>query len=145
MNPQARKKGGFMAAIAKNPGFAKAGKGKKFGSGEMRAGVNNPKTRHGKMDMPNFKAPKFAMGGAVQRYDEGGLMPQGLLTPQDQIGGPVISQLAAQYRAALADRQMGGEEAPAPAAAPAAARPRPRPRPAAAPAAAPFPLWPPTS
>ena len=154
MPSTSKKQHNFMAAVAKNPGFAKkagikqsvgedflkADKGKKFGGGGMSAGVNSPKTRHGKMATPNFKAPKFAMGGTVRRFDEGGstLLPQGLLTPRDQIGGPDISALAAQYRAALAQRQMGGEEAPAPAA-PAPAAGAARPRPAAAPAAAPAP------
>jgi hypothetical protein len=60
-----------MAAVAKNPKFAKkagvpqsvgedfltADKGKKFRSGSVtskKAGINNPKTNHGKMQMPNF-------------------------------------------------------------------------------------------
>ena len=60
-----------MAAVANNPKFAKkagvpksvgedfleADKGKKFRSGGIsskKAGINNPKTNHGNMQMPNF-------------------------------------------------------------------------------------------
>jgi len=66
-----KKQHNFMAAVAKNPKFAKkagvpqsvgedfleADKGKKFRSGGVsskNAGINNPKTHHGKIQMPNY-------------------------------------------------------------------------------------------
>lgn len=63
MPSTSKKQHNFMAAVAKNPSFAKkagvkpsvgedflkADKGKKFGGGSLKAGVANPKTRHGKM------------------------------------------------------------------------------------------------
>ena len=66
-----------MAAVAKNPKFAKkagvpqsvgedfleADKGKKFRTGgttSKKAGINNPRTNHGKMQMPNYSLLKYA-------------------------------------------------------------------------------------
>ena len=66
-----KKQHNFMAAVANSPKFAKkagvpksvgedfleADKGKKFRSGGIsskKAGINNPKTNHGNMQMPNF-------------------------------------------------------------------------------------------
>ena len=66
-----------MAAVAKNPKFAKktgvpqsvgedfleADKGKKFRSGGLtskKAGINKPKTNHGKIQMPNYSLLKYA-------------------------------------------------------------------------------------
>lgn len=79
-----KKQHNLMAAVANNPKFAKkvgipqsvgedfmeADKGKKFRSGgtSTKAGINKPKTHHGKMQMPNY---------SLQRYvgkKEGGVM-----------------------------------------------------------------------
>jgi hypothetical protein len=66
-----KKQHNFMAAVANNPKFAKkagvpqsvgedfvtADKGKKFrsdGVSSKNAGINNPKTHHGKIQMPNY-------------------------------------------------------------------------------------------
>jgi len=66
-----KKQHNFMAAVANNPKFAKkagvpksvgedfleADKGKKFRSGGIsskKAGINNPKTNHGNIQMPNY-------------------------------------------------------------------------------------------
>ena len=66
-----------MAAVAKNPKFAKkvgvpqsvgedfleADKGKKFRSGGVtskKAGINNPRPNHGKIQMPNYSLLKYA-------------------------------------------------------------------------------------
>lgn len=67
----------LMAAVAKNPKFAKktgipqsvgedfleTDKGKKFRSGGLsstRAGINKPRTNHGKIQMPNYSLLKYA-------------------------------------------------------------------------------------
>ena len=72
-----KKQHNFMAAVAKNPGFAKkvgiprsvgedfleADKGKKFRSGGVtskKAGINNPRPNHGKIQMPNYSLLKYA-------------------------------------------------------------------------------------
>jgi hypothetical protein len=72
-----KKQHNFMAAVAKNPKFAKktgvpqsvgedfleADKGKKFRSGGLtskKAGINKPKTNHGKIQMPNYSLLKYA-------------------------------------------------------------------------------------
>jgi hypothetical protein len=72
-----KKQHNFMAAVAKNPKFAKkagvpqsvgedfleADKGKKFRTGgttSKKAGINNPRTNHGKMQMPNYSLLKYA-------------------------------------------------------------------------------------
>ena len=66
-----------MAAVAKNPKFAKkagvpqsvgedfleADKGKKFRTGgttSKKAGINNPRPNHGKIQMPNYNLLKYA-------------------------------------------------------------------------------------
>jgi hypothetical protein len=72
-----KKQHNFMAAIAKNPKFAKkvgvpssvgedfleADKGKKFRSGSTtskKAGINNPRPNHGKIQMPNYSLLRYA-------------------------------------------------------------------------------------
>ena len=72
-----KKQHNFMAAVAKNPKFAKkvgvpqsvgedfleADKGKKFRVGGVtskKAGINNPRPNHGKMQMPNYSLLKYA-------------------------------------------------------------------------------------
>jgi hypothetical protein len=72
-----KKQHNFMAAVAKNPKFAKkagvpqsvgedfleADKGKKFRSGGVtskKAGINNPRPNHGKIQMPNYSLLKYA-------------------------------------------------------------------------------------
>jgi hypothetical protein len=72
-----KKQHNFMAAVAKNPKFAKkvgvpqsvgedfldADKGKKFRTGgttSKKAGINNPRPNHGKMQMPNYSLLKYA-------------------------------------------------------------------------------------
>lgn len=70
-----KKQHNLMAAVANNPKFAKkvgipqsvgkdfmeADKGKKFRSGgtSKLAGVNKPKTHHGKIQMPNYSLQKY--------------------------------------------------------------------------------------
>jgi hypothetical protein len=71
-----KKQHNLMAAVAKNPKFAKktgipqsvgedfleADKGKKFRSGGLtskKAGINNPRTNHGKIQMPNYSLLKY--------------------------------------------------------------------------------------
>jgi hypothetical protein len=81
-----KKQHNFMAAVAKNPKFAKkvgvptsvgqdfleADKGKKFRKGgttnPMRAGINKQTTHHGMMQMPNASLKKF------RGFKEGGEM-----------------------------------------------------------------------
>jgi hypothetical protein len=72
-----KKQHNLMAAVAKNPKFAKktgipqsvgedfleADKGKKFRSGSLsskKAGINKPRTNHGKIQMPNYSLLKYA-------------------------------------------------------------------------------------
>lgn len=64
-----KKQHNFMAAVAKNSGFAKkvgvkpsigedflkADKGKKFSGRGMKANIANPQTRRGKLQLPNIK------------------------------------------------------------------------------------------
>ena len=86
-----KKQHNFMAAVAKNPKFAKkagvpqsvgedfleADKGKKFRMGgttnPMRAGINKQTTHHGMMQMPNASLKKFRgfkEGGAMESKKE---------------------------------------------------------------------------
>ena len=75
-NPKLSKKVGIPQSIGEK--FMEADKGKKFRSGSStKAGINKPKTHHGKIQMPNYslqryvgkkeggimKAKKMAMGG----------------------------------------------------------------------------------
>lgn len=81
-----KKQHNLMAAVANNPKFAKkvgipqsvgedfmeADKGKKFRSGgtSTKAGINKPKTHHGKIQLPNY---------SLERYvgkKEGGVMKE---------------------------------------------------------------------
>ena len=81
-----KKQHNLMAAVANNPKFAKkvgipqsvgedfmeADKGKKFRSGgtSTKAGINKPRTHHGKIQMPNY---------SLERYigkKEGGVMKE---------------------------------------------------------------------
>jgi hypothetical protein len=72
-----KKQHNFMAAVAKNPKFAKkagvpqsvgedfleADKGKKFRTGGLtskKAGINKQRTNHGKIQMPNYSLLKYA-------------------------------------------------------------------------------------
>jgi hypothetical protein len=72
-----KKQHNFMAAVANNPKFAKkagvpqsvgedfleADKGKKFRNGGLtskKAGINNPRPNHGKIQMPNYSLLKYA-------------------------------------------------------------------------------------
>jgi hypothetical protein len=85
-----KKQHNFMAAVAKNPKFAKkagvpqsvgeefleADKGKKFRRGgttnPMRAGINKQTTRHGMMQMPSASLKKyrgFKEGGDMKHSD----------------------------------------------------------------------------
>lgn len=84
MPSTSKKQHNFMAAVAKNPKFAKkagvpqsvgqefldADKGKKFRRGgttnPMRAGINKTKTRAGMLQMPNASLKKF------RGFNEGG-------------------------------------------------------------------------
>ena len=84
MPSTSKKQHNFMAAVAKNPKFAKkagvpqsvgedfleADKGKKFRRGgttnPMRAGINKQKTRAGMLQMPNASLRKF------RGFNEGG-------------------------------------------------------------------------
>lgn len=84
MPSTSKKQHNFMAAVAKNPKFAKkagvpqsvgeefleADKGKKFRRGgstnPMRAKINNPRPRSGMMEMPNASLKKF------RGFNEGG-------------------------------------------------------------------------
>lgn len=86
-----KKQHNFMAAVAKNPKFAKkagvpqsvgeefleADKGKKFRRGgttnPMRAGINNPRTRSGMLQMPNASLKKFRgfnKGGETMKHSD---------------------------------------------------------------------------
>jgi hypothetical protein len=86
-----KKQHNFMAAVAKNPKFAKkagvpqsvgeefleADKGKKFRKGgttnPMRAGINKQKTRAGMLQMPNASLTKFRgfnEGGATMKHSD---------------------------------------------------------------------------
>lgn len=79
MPSQSKKQHNLMAMVANNPAAAKrtgipksvgeeymkADKGRKFGSGGMKAKLGNPQTRRGKMQLPNSKIPKFAGGGDI--------------------------------------------------------------------------------
>jgi hypothetical protein len=77
MPSTSKKQHNFMAAVAKNPKFAKkagvpqsvgedfleADKGKKFRNGgttSKKAGINKPRTNHGKIQMPNYSLLKYA-------------------------------------------------------------------------------------
>jgi len=77
MPSTSKKQHNFMAAVAKNPKFAKkagvpqsvgkdfleADKGKKFRNGGLtskKAGINNPRPNHGKIQMPNYSLLKYA-------------------------------------------------------------------------------------
>ena len=77
MPSTSKKQHNFMADVAKNPKFAKkagvpqsvgedfleADKGKKFRSGGVtskKAGINNPRPNHGKIQMPNYSLLKYA-------------------------------------------------------------------------------------
>ena len=96
MPSTSKKQHNFMAAVAKNPAFAKkvgikpsvgedflkADKGRKFGSGGMARpdvqGINKPKTQHGKMALFNkggdmkhedVKMDKAMMQKAVNKHE----------------------------------------------------------------------------
>ena len=67
----------FMAAVAHNPAFAKkvgvpASVGKEFARADKakgystRAGINNPNTAHGKLDMPFHSVKSNAKGGEMK-------------------------------------------------------------------------------
>jgi hypothetical protein len=67
----------FMAAVANNPAFAKkvgvpASVGKEFSRADKakgystRAGINNPNTAHGKLDMPFHSVKSNAKGGEMK-------------------------------------------------------------------------------
>jgi hypothetical protein len=67
----------FMTAVANNPAFAKkvgvpASVGKEFSRADKakgystRAGVNNPNTAHGKLDMPFHSVKSNAKGGEMK-------------------------------------------------------------------------------
>jgi len=84
-----KKQHNLMAAVAKNPKFAKkvgipqsvgqdfleADQGKKFRSGgttSKLAGINKPRTHHGKIQMPNYSLQKYIgkkEGGVMKHSD----------------------------------------------------------------------------
>jgi hypothetical protein len=91
MPSTSKKQHNFMAAVAKNPKFAKkagvpqsvgeefleADKGKKFRRGgstnPMRAKINNPRPRSGMMEMPNASLKKFRgfnEGGDIMKHSD---------------------------------------------------------------------------
>jgi hypothetical protein len=91
MPSTSKKQHNFMAAVAKNPKFAKkagvpqsvgeefleADKGKKFRRGgstnPMRAKINNPRPRSGMMEMPNASLKKFRgfnKGGDIMKHSD---------------------------------------------------------------------------
>lgn len=91
MPSKSNKQKKFMQAVAHNPKFAKkvgvpvsVGKEfseadkkntkKKFGKGSTRAKVNNPNTRHGKLDMPYKSLKRYTgmvEGGDVKKANKG--------------------------------------------------------------------------
>jgi len=91
MPSTSKKQHNFMAAVAKNPKFAKkagvpqsvgeefleADKGKKFRKGgttnPYRAGINKQKTRSGMLQMPNASLKKFrgfSEGGETMKHSD---------------------------------------------------------------------------
>ena len=90
-----KKQHNLMAAVANNPKFAKkvgipksvgeefmeADKGKKFRSGgSIRAGINKPKTHHGKIQMPNYSLQKYV------GKNEGGILKGNEMKKSEMMG-----------------------------------------------------------
>lgn len=89
--------GGPSVAVAKD--FTAADKGKKFRAGGMRSGINNPRTDHGAMNLPNsggtvakkksFKGPKLPPAGlAALMASQAGPPPGGPPPGPPGPGGP---------------------------------------------------------
>ena len=105
-----------MAAVAKNPKFAKkagvpqsvgedfleADKGKKFRRGgttnPMRAGINKQTTRHGMMQMPSAKLTKF------RGFNEGG----DTMKPVNKEENPGLAKLPTDVRNKMGYMKNGG-------------------------------------
>jgi hypothetical protein len=105
-----------MAAVAKNPKFAKkagvsqsvgeefleADKGKKFRKGgttnPMRAGINKQKTRAGMLQMPNASLTKF------RGFNEGGAT----MKPVNKEENPGLAKLPTDVRNKMGYMKKGG-------------------------------------
>jgi len=105
-----------MAAVAKNPKFAKkagvpqsvgeefleADKGKKFRRGgttnPMRAGINKQKTRAGMLQMPNASLTKF------RGFNEGG----STMKPVNKEENPGLAKLPTEVRNKMGYMKKGG-------------------------------------
>jgi hypothetical protein len=106
-----------MAAVAKNPKFAKkagvpqsvgedfleADKGKKFRRGgttnPMRAGINKQKTRAGMLQMPNASLRKF------RGFNEGG----DIMKPVNKEENPGLAKLPTEVRNKMGYMKKGGD------------------------------------
>jgi hypothetical protein len=111
-----KKQHNFMAAVAKNPKFAKkAGvpqsvgedfleedKGKKFRKGgttnPMRAGINKQKTRAGMLQMPNASLTKF------RGFNKGG----DIMKPVNKEENPGLAKLPTDVRNKMGYMNKGG-------------------------------------
>jgi hypothetical protein len=111
-----KKQHNFMAAVAKNPKFAKkagvpqsvgedfleADKGKKFRRGgttnPMRAGINKQKTRAGMLQMPNASLTKF------RGFNEGGET----MKPVNKEENPGLAKLPTDVRNKMGYMKKGG-------------------------------------
>jgi hypothetical protein len=116
MPSTSKKQHNFMAAVAKNPKFAKkagvpqsvgedfleADKGKKFRRGgttnPMRAGINKQTTRHGMMQMPSAKLTKF------RGFNEGG----DTMKPVNKEENPGLAKLPTDVRNKMGYMKNGG-------------------------------------
>jgi hypothetical protein len=106
-----KKQHNLMAAVAKNPKFAKkvgisqsvgqdfleADRGKKFRSGGVSAGINKPKTHHGKIQMPNYSLQKYV------GKKEGGVMKS-----VDKESNPGLAKLPTEVRNKMGYAKKGG-------------------------------------
>jgi hypothetical protein len=109
-----KKQHNLMAAVANNPKFAKktgipqsvgqdfleADKGKKFRSGGTTskfAGINKPKTHHGKIQMPNYSLQKYI------GKKEGGIMKS-----VDAEKNPGLAKLPTEVRNKMGYAKKGG-------------------------------------
>ena len=116
MPSTSKKQHNFMAAVAKNPKFAKkagvpqsvgedfleADKGKKFRRGgttnPMRAGINKQKTRAGMLQMPNASLRKF------RGFNEGGET----MKPVNKEENPGLAKLPTDVRNKMGYMKKGG-------------------------------------
>jgi hypothetical protein len=106
-----KKQHNLMAAVAKNPKFAKktgipqsvgqdfleADRGKKFRSGGTTAGINKPKTHHGKIQMPNYSLQKYV-----------GKKEGGIMKAVDAEKNPGLAKLPTEVRNKMGYAKKGG-------------------------------------